>query len=203
MANMQNDNSGSEHSFLAYVALCAIALLIAFGYMHLRNIGNTDFDKSSLKRYTCLGVSSKLEIDTPFDLIDGDNAPLDETVDQMVYKIGASNNFRIELVSVRYKFNVNMLSNSDIMRVLTTFLEEDDAFSNINKSAVTNATVNGIACARQTINFFDKSIGFKLESKFVVFKKNDEIWMISIAYKEADKTAENFAETIINGIEVK
>lgn len=203
MANMQNDNSGSEHSFLGYVALCAIALLVAFGYMYLRNIGNTNFDRSSLKRYTCLGVSSKLEIDIPFDLTDGDTAPLDETGERMIYKIGASNNFRIELAGIRYNFNVNMLSSSDIMRWLTTFLEEDNTFSDIKKSAVTNATVNGIACARQTVNFFDKSIGVKLESKLVLFKKNDEIWMISIAYKEADKTAANFAETIINCIEVK
>lgn len=204
MANTnENNDNPSEHSFRTYILLCAIALVIAFGYMYLRNIDNTDFDKSTLKHYTCVGISSRLEIDVPFDLKDEYLDFLDETVDQMVYKIGASNNFRIEIIDIRYNFDVSTLSNNDIMEAIINFIEEDSNFGNITKSGIINVTVNGRTCARQTLNFYDKSNGLKLESKFVVFKKDDDIWMVSITYKEANKKVTDFVETIISSIEVK
>lgn len=191
----------SDISFKGYIIICMIALAIAFALMYLRNINNISFDKDELKTYTCIGSSSQLLIKTPFDLKD-ENLPLDETVKHMVYKIGVSGNFSIEVVGIIYDIDISRFRNSDIMFNLIELLEDEKDIENINKGDLANTIINGNNCARQTIRYYDRINKLNIESTLVALNKNNEVWVIIVAYKKGDQKAKDFAEHIINNLNV-
>ena len=193
----------SKSAFKGYIILCLIALAIAGGFMYLRNINNTSFDESSLRSFTCIGESSKLSILTPFDLKDENPGPLDETIAHMLYKMGASGNFRVEVVGIKYTVDMSAVSNSDIMEYFIESLKEEKSISNMTKGDLINTTINGIPCSKQIINYRDRDTQYSLESVFLALKQRDEIWIVSTAYKKADKKAKTFSDSIINSIDVK
>ena len=192
----------SDSSFKGYIIICVIALAIAFALMYLRNINNISFDKDVLKTYTCIGSSSQLLIKTPFDLKDENPGPLDETVKHMIYKMGASGNFRIEVIGATYNVDISGLNNSDIMFISLESLEDERDIENINRGDLANVIINGNSCAKQTIHYYDRINKLNIESTLVVLNKNNEVWIISVAYKKGDSKAKDFAEHIINNLNV-
>lgn len=193
----------SNSLFKGYLALCIIALVVAGGFMYIRNINNTSFDENSLKPFICIGESSELSILTPFDLKDENPGPLDETVAHMLYKMGASGNFRVEVVGIKYTVDVSAVNNSDIMEYFIDSLKEEKSISNVTKGNLINTTINGMPCSKQIISYRDRDTQYSLESIFLALKQNDEIWIVSTAYKKADKKAKEFSDSIINSIKVK
>lgn len=200
----QKNYSKSSGSFRGFVIICIIALAIAGGLIYWRSSRNVNFDNTQLKNYTCTGLSSLLSINTPFDLTDENTGPLDEGIEKMIYKTGAADNFSIEVVGIKYNLDISMLDYEDAMDFMVESLKEDSGNSNIiKKGSIDKVTISGNKYAKQVINFYDKKSGLHLESILIMGIKNNELWFVTISYKNGDVKANAFANKIMSTVDLK
>lgn len=192
-----------DRPFMTFIVLCIIALALAGGLMYLRSGNDTELNSSNLTQYTCAGKSSQLTIKVPFELKDTKPDAVDSNVNNMVYKTGMSSNFRVEVVGIKYNFDISTLTTKDMMNGFMEILDDEKDISNIEKISLTDSVINGNECTKQTFTYYDKKTKDNLENMCVALKMNNEMWVVVTSYKKGDKKASGFAEEIINSIILK
>ena len=107
-------------------------------------------------------------------------------------------------VGIKYNLDISMLDYEDAMDFMVESLKEDSGNSNIiKKGSIDKVTISGNKYAKQVINFYDKKSGLHLESILIMGIKNNELWFVTISYKNGDVKANAFANKIMSTVDLK
>lgn len=196
-------SKASNVSILGHIGICFVVLIIAVSLYYYYTETTTSFNELSLKNYTYAGKDTKISLTLPFKLNDERVDETGSSIDKITYRIGTSTNYKVELISLKYKNYVTNVSDSDVMDFFLSEISNNKDCSDILKDTRANKIIDGQNCIQQSIVFYDKQAKCKLKTEFLVFIKKQEYWIISFTFKAKNSDANIFSDKLINSIKIE